>query len=84
MSPSFLDFFFSDSQPRSEKETNVKFKQLQYLLVKVLPILKDIYMEQNRELEIEATIRGGGSLSSLVPSSYFFLFLFSTHEPVLF
>ncbi|CAE6143021.1 unnamed protein product [Arabidopsis arenosa] len=45
-------------KPRSEKETNVKFKQLQYLLVKVLPILKDIYMEQNRELEIEATIRG--------------------------
>ncbi|XP_020876521.1 lysine-specific demethylase JMJ25 isoform X2 [Arabidopsis lyrata subsp. lyrata] len=45
-------------KPRSEKETNVMFKQLQYLLVKVLPILKDIYMEQNRELEIEATIRG--------------------------
>ncbi|KAG7553398.1 JmjC domain [Arabidopsis thaliana x Arabidopsis arenosa] len=45
-------------KPRSEKETNVKFKQLQYLLVKVLPILKDIYVEQNRELEIEATIRG--------------------------
>lgn len=83
MSPSFLDFF-PESQPRSEKDTNVKFKQLQYLLFKVLPILKDIFMEQNCELEIETTIRGMCSLSSLVLSSRFLLFLFSTHKAVLF
>ncbi|KFK30675.1 hypothetical protein AALP_AA6G013500 [Arabis alpina] len=45
-------------KPQSEKDANVKFKQLQYLLVKVLPVLRDIYSEQNRELEIETTIRG--------------------------
>jgi len=45
-------------KPPSEKDTDVKLKQLQYLLVKVLPVLKDIYTEQNRELEIESTIRG--------------------------
>ncbi|CAH2069278.1 unnamed protein product [Thlaspi arvense] len=43
---------------RSEKDSNVKLKQLQYLLVKVLPVLRDIYTEQNRELEVETTIRG--------------------------
>ncbi|CAN8308833.1 unnamed protein product [Cochlearia groenlandica] len=43
---------------RSEKDANVKLEQLQYMLVKVLPVLKDVYAEQNRELEIETTIRG--------------------------
>ncbi|KAG2331124.1 hypothetical protein Bca52824_002304 [Brassica carinata] len=43
---------------RNEKEADVKLKQLQYLLVKVLPVLRDIYTEQKRELEIETAIRG--------------------------
>ncbi|XP_024010511.1 lysine-specific demethylase JMJ25 isoform X3 [Eutrema salsugineum] len=43
---------------QSKKDANVKLKQLQYLLVKVLPVLRDIYAEQNRELEVETTIRG--------------------------
>ncbi|CAN6852939.1 unnamed protein product [Brassica oleracea] len=43
---------------RSEKDENVKLKQLQYLLVKVLPVLRDIYAEQNNELEIETAVRG--------------------------
>ncbi|VVB06883.1 unnamed protein product [Arabis nemorensis] len=43
---------------RSEKDANVKFKQFQYLLVKVLPVLREICTEQNRELEIETTTRG--------------------------
>ncbi|KAF8107139.1 hypothetical protein N665_0126s0057 [Sinapis alba] len=42
----------------SEKNENVKLKQLQYLLVKVLPVLRDIYREQKRELEIETSITG--------------------------
>nr|VDC92066.1 unnamed protein product [Brassica oleracea] len=42
----------------SEKDANVKLKQLQYLLVKALPVLRDIYAEQNRELEVESAIRG--------------------------
>ncbi|ESQ37770.1 hypothetical protein EUTSA_v10029199mg, partial [Eutrema salsugineum] len=42
----------------SEKDANVKLKQLQYLLVKVLPVLRDIYAEENHELEAESTIRG--------------------------
>ncbi|KAJ4905548.1 Transcription factor jumonji (jmjC) domain-containing protein [Raphanus sativus] len=41
---------------RSEKDANVKLKQ--YLLVKALPVLRDIYAEQNRELEVEAAVRG--------------------------
>ncbi|CAN8237695.1 unnamed protein product [Cochlearia groenlandica] len=45
-------------KPQGERDKNVKFKQLQYLLFKVLPVLKDIYAEQNRELEFETTIRG--------------------------
>ncbi|CAF1715107.1 lysine-specific demethylase JMJ25 [Brassica napus] len=43
---------------RSEKDENVKLKQLQYLLLKVLPVLRAIYAEQSRELEIETAIRG--------------------------
>ncbi|CAH8335123.1 unnamed protein product [Eruca vesicaria subsp. sativa] len=43
---------------QSEKDESVKLKQLQYLLVKVLPVLKDIYKEQKRELEIETAIKG--------------------------
>ncbi|KAG5381435.1 hypothetical protein IGI04_032905 [Brassica rapa subsp. trilocularis] len=43
---------------QSGKDDNVKLKQLQYLLVKVLPVLRAIYTEQSRELEIEAAIRG--------------------------
>ncbi|KAJ4905537.1 Transcription factor jumonji (jmjC) domain-containing protein [Raphanus sativus] len=42
----------------SEKDASVKLKQLQYLLVKALPVLKDVYAEQNRELEVEAAVRG--------------------------
>ncbi|KAL0712274.1 hypothetical protein Bca4012_019252 [Brassica carinata] len=42
----------------SEKDANVKLKQLQYLLVKALPVLRDIYTEQKRELEVEAAFRG--------------------------
>ncbi|KAG2331171.1 hypothetical protein Bca52824_002351 [Brassica carinata] len=42
----------------SEKDANVKLKQLQYLLVNVLPLLRDVCAEQNRELEIETAIRG--------------------------
>ncbi|KAJ4905536.1 Transcription factor jumonji (jmjC) domain-containing protein [Raphanus sativus] len=42
----------------SEKDANVKLKQLQYLLVKLLPLLRDVSIEQNRELEIESAIRG--------------------------
>ncbi|KAF3506743.1 hypothetical protein F2Q69_00002857 [Brassica cretica] len=49
----------------SEKDANVKLKQLQYLLVKALPVLRDIYAEQNRELEVESAIRG---MSELHPS----------------
>ncbi|XP_010466797.1 PREDICTED: lysine-specific demethylase JMJ25-like [Camelina sativa] len=45
-------------KPPSERDAEVKFKQLQYLLVKLLPVLKDIYAEQNRELEIETTVKG--------------------------
>lgn len=33
---------------------------MQYLLVKALPVLRDIYAEQNRELEVESAIRGNG------------------------
>ncbi|KAH0908207.1 hypothetical protein HID58_031528 [Brassica napus] len=43
---------------QSGKDDNVKLKQLQYLLAKVLPVLRDIYTEQKRELEIETAIRG--------------------------
>ena len=56
MSPSFV--YFYESQQPSEKDANVKLKQLQYLLVKALPVLRDIYTEQNRELEVEAAVRG--------------------------
>ncbi|KAL0712451.1 hypothetical protein Bca4012_019429 [Brassica carinata] len=42
----------------SEKDESVKLKQLQYLLVKVLPVLRDMYTEQKRELEIETSITG--------------------------
>ncbi|KAL1198091.1 Lysine-specific demethylase JMJ27 [Cardamine amara subsp. amara] len=45
-------------KPRSERDMNVKLRQLQYLLVKVLPVIRDMFAEQNRELEIETTIRG--------------------------
>lgn len=43
------------------KEINdsVKLERLQYLLYKVLPVLRHIYIEQSSELEIEAKIRGG-------------------------
>lgn len=41
-----------------EKDESVKLKQFQYLLVKVLPVLRDIYTEQKRELEIETSIKG--------------------------
>ncbi|KAJ4876682.1 Transcription factor jumonji (jmjC) domain-containing protein [Raphanus sativus] len=41
-----------------EKDESVKLKQLQYLLVKVLPVLRDIYTEQKHELEIETAIKG--------------------------
>ena len=68
MSPSFV--YFYESQQPSEKDANVKLKQLQYLLVKALPVLRDIYAEQNRELEVESAIRG--MFSSLVLSSHFF------------
>ncbi|KAJ4905535.1 Transcription factor jumonji (jmjC) domain-containing protein [Raphanus sativus] len=44
-------------QRPSEKDANVTLKQLQYLLVKALPVLRDIYAEQNRELEVESAIR---------------------------
>uniref|UniRef100_M4C9Q5 RING-type domain-containing protein n=1 Tax=Brassica campestris TaxID=3711 RepID=M4C9Q5_BRACM len=42
----------------SDKDENVKLKQLQYLLLKVLPVLRDICAEQNRELEVETAVRG--------------------------
>ncbi|KAG2268923.1 hypothetical protein Bca52824_063478 [Brassica carinata] len=48
----------SESQQPSEKDASVNLKQLQYLLVKALPVLRDIYTEQNRELEVEAAVRG--------------------------
>lgn len=54
----------SESQQPSEKDVSVKLKQLQYLLVKALPVLRDVYAEQNRELEVEAAVRG--MFSSLV------------------
>ncbi|KAG2297632.1 hypothetical protein Bca52824_044301 [Brassica carinata] len=62
----------------SEKDASVKLKQLQYLLVKALPVLRDIYAEQIRELEVETAIRG--MFSPLISS----LFLFATHKPNLF
>ncbi|CAN6817553.1 unnamed protein product [Brassica oleracea] len=61
----------------SEKDASVKLKQLQYLLVKALPVLRDIYAEQIRELEVETAIRG--MFSPLISS----LFLFATHKPNL-
>lgn len=72
-----------ESQIQSGKDDNVKLKQLQYLLVKVLPVLRAIYTEQSRELEIEAAIRGMYVCSLVLSSS---LFIFSTHgkKPVLF
>ncbi|KAG5405230.1 hypothetical protein IGI04_011349 [Brassica rapa subsp. trilocularis] len=45
-------------QRPSDKDENVKLKQLQYLLLKVLPVLRDICAEQNRELEVETAVRG--------------------------
>uniref|UniRef100_A0A1J3DT63 Lysine-specific demethylase JMJ25 n=1 Tax=Noccaea caerulescens TaxID=107243 RepID=A0A1J3DT63_NOCCA len=45
-------------QLRSEKEESVKLKQLQYLLVKVLPALREIFREQKHEVEIETQVRG--------------------------
>ena len=65
--------FVSESQIQSEKDDNVKLKQLQYLLVKVLPVLRAIYTEQDNELEIETAIRGM-YVWSLVLSSSLFLF----------
>ncbi|KAF3565504.1 hypothetical protein DY000_02019863 [Brassica cretica] len=54
-----LRLILSESQQRpSEKDASVKLKQLQYLLVKALPVLRDIYAEQNREPEVETAIRG--------------------------
>ncbi|KAF6136172.1 hypothetical protein GIB67_001581 [Kingdonia uniflora] len=37
---------------------NVKLKRLLYLLYRVLPLIRQIHMEQNYEVEIEAKIRG--------------------------
>ena len=74
-----LRLILSESQQRlSEKDASVKLKQLQYLLVKALPVLRDIYAEQIRELEVETAIRG--MFSPLISS----LFLFATHKPNLF
>ncbi|CAH8335156.1 unnamed protein product [Eruca vesicaria subsp. sativa] len=44
---------------QSEKEESVKLKQLQYLLVKVLPVLRDIFAQQKRELEFETSVVRG-------------------------
>ncbi|KAF3584085.1 hypothetical protein F2Q69_00027227 [Brassica cretica] len=72
----------SESQQPSEKDTSVNLKQLQYLLVKALPVLRDIYTEQNRELEVEAAVRGlpvtesDISWSELHPSERIYWFLY--------
>ncbi|XP_068644224.1 lysine-specific demethylase JMJ27-like isoform X2 [Aristolochia californica] len=41
-----------------EPNAKVKLERLLYLLDKVLPLLKQIYAEQNAEIEVEARIRG--------------------------
>ncbi|CAN6809188.1 unnamed protein product, partial [Brassica oleracea] len=56
----------------SEKDASVKLKQLQYLLVKALPVLRDIYAEQIRELEVETAIRGVPVTESDITRCFFF------------
>ncbi|CAF2125775.1 unnamed protein product, partial [Brassica napus] len=57
-SDSELELSHEVHQRPSDKDENVKLKQLQYLLLKVLPVLRDICAEQNRELEVETAVRG--------------------------
>ncbi|KAL0787136.1 hypothetical protein Bca101_003382 [Brassica carinata] len=62
-----LRLILSESQQRlSEKDASVKLKQLQYLLVKALPVLRDIYAEQIRELEVETAIRDSDLCSTSI------------------
>ena len=73
MAPSFV--YFYESQQPSEKDANVKLKQLQYLLAKALPVLRDIYAEQIRELEVESAIRGMGLHLFVLSSHFFFVYI---------
>lgn len=69
-----------ESQIQSGKDDNVKLKQLQYLLLKVLPVLRDICAEQNRELEVETAVRGMFSSLFVLSSHFFFVSVFHSRN----
>lgn len=54
---SFLNIL-SRQADRKELDDSVKLQRLQYLLFKILPVLRHIHQEQKSEVEMEAKLRG--------------------------